>query len=223
MTPDQPGENTARRAAPSPSPLRRMDGRIKLLLLLAACFVCQYVPETLLPLWLLALAGLFAVREMRSAGVMTMLRGAAFFIAFWLVMKMGTDILWDGMAWRAALRGALPLCGRLAALTLVGMAFIGLSSPMETGRAAAWFIRPLAGRRVWKPALAVALVAWFLPLTLRLAGDVNAGMRARGLRLPFFKRVFVIIGTALRILEHKAEEIAVGLASRRLDDYRSWE
>lgn len=208
-------------APPSGWP-RRLDPRAKLLLLLSACLVCQYLPAAWLPLWLVGLAGLFLIRDMRRANVLAMLRGAIVFTAFWLLMKVGTDMVWDGLPLMTALTGSLPLCGRLAALALIGVAFVGLSSPMETGRAAAWFIRPFAGANAWKPALVVAFTAWFLPLTLRLAADVNAGIRARGLRLSWRKKAFLLVGTSLRILEHKAAELAVGLASRRLDDRRSW-
>lgn len=254
------------RSFPPPGRLRRLDGRPKLLLLIAACFVCQYLPGAWMPLWLAVLSCLFLSREMRVSGVLAMLRGGLYFVGFWFLMKAGMDWLW-GTDPRSAVLDALPLAGRLLALTLVGMAFVGLSSPMETGRAFAWFIRPLSekhlwlvslplalaawflpsvagmdvrvpafaaavalplfrfaiGGNAWKLALAVALTAWFLPLTLRLAADVAAGMRARGLRLPWRKKALVVVGTSLRILEHKAWELAVGLASRRLDDCRTWE
>jgi biotin transport system permease protein len=102
------------------------------------------------------------------------------------------------------------------------MAFVGLTTPMETGRAAAWFLRPFLGHAAWKPALCIALTAWFLPLTMRLSGQVRSGMRSRGLRLPWRRRVILLVGASLRILEKTAGEVAVGLASRRLDDWRSW-
>lgn len=210
-----------RRPAQPPGPLKRLDGRVKLVLLIAACFVCQYIPVAALPLWLAVLGMLFLNREMRSGNVGLMLRSGAVFIMFWLVMTAGSDMVLGKGVW-ASVAAAMPLCGRLLALTLVGVAFVGLSSPLETGRAAAWFMRPVLGRRVWKPALGIALTAWFLPLTLRVAADVRGGMRARGLVLPFGKRVFLVVGAGLRILERTAGELAVGLASRRLDDWRSW-
>lgn len=204
-----------------PGPLRRLDGRAKLLLLITACFVCQYVPALWLPVWIAVLAALLANREMRSGSVGLMLRSGLVFIAFWLFMTAGSD--WAlGKDLGESIVAALPLCGRLLALTLVGVAFVGLSSPLETGRAAAWFMRPFFGRKVWKPALGIALTAWFLPLTLRVSGEVRAGLRARGLSLPLRKRVLLIAGAGLRILERTAGELAVGLASRRLDDWRSW-
>lgn len=259
------GDGAPSRTVPPPGFLRRLDGRAKLLLLIAACFVCQYLPAAWLPLWLALLSCLFFAREMRAAAIVSMLRGGLYFVGFWFLMKAGMDWLW-GAELRPAVLDALSLAGRLLSLTLVGMAFVGLSSPMETGRALAWFIRPLSegrvwlaapllaaaawflpsvaevdlrvpaiaaaialplfrfgvGNNAWKLALAVALTAWFLPLTLRLAADVAAGMRARGLALPWRKKALVVVGTSLRILEHKAQELAVGLASRRLDDYRTW-
>lgn len=211
----------SRRPALPPGRLRRLDGRAKIVLLVAACFLCQYLPDIGLIPWIAALSGLFLLRDMRAAGVAAMLRGGLYFILFWLAMTIGSDLL-AGKAPYDAVLASLPLGGRLLSLTLVGMAFVGLSSPLETGRAAAWFLRPVVGRWAWKPALAIALTAWFLPQTLRLAGAVSAGMQARGLRLPLRTRIFLLVGTSLRILERKAAELAVGLASRRLDDWRSW-
>lgn len=258
-----------------PGFLRRQDARIKILALVAGCFVCQYLPDPLLPVWLAVLAGLFSAREMRTGGMLRMARGGLYFILFWLVMKLGSDLIMD-LPWRTAIANALPLTGRLTALTLLGLAVVGLASPIEIGMAAAWFMTalldrwfrlpalvaalavwlyvsghgsavalpgllvcglsvfvvlgiagyfagPLIRRRVWKLALAVALTAWFLPLTLRLAGEVLAGMRARGLRLSWRQKAAALVGTSLRILERKADEVAAGLASRRLDDCRSWE
>ena len=210
-----------KRTAAAPTLARRVDGRVKLLLLVAACFVCQYLPAEWLPVWIAVLGTLFSSREMRSGEMRTMLRGGVVFILFWLVMTAGSDFLL-GKGWREIVLAALPLGGKLLALTLVGMAFVGLSSPVETGRAAAWFMRPFLGRRVWKPALMVALTAWFLPMTLRMSGEVRAGMRARGLALSWRKKAFLLIGTSLRILEKTASDLALGLASRRLDDWRSW-
>lgn len=201
--------------------VRRIDGRLKLLLLIAACFLCQYVPEAFLPVWLAALAALFLIPDMRRGGIRAMFFGGLYFMAFWMIMTVGSDLL-AGKPLLDALAAALPLGGRLLALTLVGMAFVGLATPMETGRAAAWYMRPFLGHAAWKPALCIALTAWFLPLTLRLSGQVRAGMRARGLRLPWRRRAFLLVGTSLRILERTAAELAVGLASRRLDDWRSW-
>lgn len=208
-------------AIPPPSRASRLDGRIKLLLLLAGCLLCQYSPQYLMPLWLVALGALFALKEMRTAGILRMLRAGLYFVAFWLAMSMGSDLL-AGKDWREAAGTALPLGAKLLALALIGIAYVGLASPVETGRAAAWFLRPFLGRRAWKPALAIALTSWFLPLTLRLAADVLAGMRARGLRLRWREKAVLVVGTSLRILERQAAELAVGLASRRLDDWRSW-
>ncbi|MCD8138261.1 MAG: hypothetical protein LUE17_00515 [Planctomycetaceae bacterium] len=203
------------------SRIRRLDGRITLLLLLAACFVCQYIPVTYLPLWLACLGSLFFLREMRRVEITAMLRGGLYFMAFWMVMTVGSDLL-AGKPFATAILASLPLGGRLLALTLVGMAFVGLATPMETGRAAAWFLRPVLRSHAWKPALCIAMTAWFLPVMLRLTGQVRAGMRARGLRLSWGRRLTLLVGTSLRILESMAVELAVGLASRRLDDWRSW-
>jgi hypothetical protein len=68
----------------------------------------------------------------------------------------------------------------------------------------------------------VALTSWFLTVNLRLAGDVLDSIRARGLKMPWHKKAMLVAGTSLRILENKADELAVGLASRRLDDWKGW-
>lgn len=201
--------------------LRHIDGRLKMLLLMAACFITQYLPDLWLIAWLVILGGLFLPRTMRMAETRAIVRGGLIFTFFWLAMKAGSD-LFEGAAPTAALTAALPLAGRLVALTLVGAAYVGLSSPVEIAKAAAWFLRPILGRRAWKPALAVALTAWFLPRIVRLAGEVSAAMRARGLTLPWRTKAVLLVGTSLRILFGQADELAVGLASRRLDDYRSW-
>ena len=201
--------------------LRRLDARLKILLLMAACFVTQYLPDELILSWLAALAWLFVTREMRSARIRGMLRGAVAFVLFWVAMKTVSDVI-GGMNIIDALAGAAPIGGRLAALSLIGMGFTALSSPVEIGRAVAWYLRFLIGDRAWKPALAVALTAWFLPQTLRLAGQARASIQSRGLKLSWWKRVYVVVGTALRILDGKASELAVALASRRLDDGLAW-
>lgn len=210
-----------RLAFPPPGWAVRLDGRLKILLLLAACAVSQRLPAMWLPVWLAGLACLFAIREARSRWVLGMARGGVVFALFWLAMKALTD-WWGGQPIAQALWGGLPLAGRLLALTLAGALFAGLSSPLETGRAVAWGLRPVMGRRAWKPALMVALVAWFLPLTLRLAGEIGTAIRARGLRLSWWRRVVLTVGTALGILFRKADDLALGLASRRLDDERVW-
>ena len=206
---------------PAPGFLRRLDARMKLPLLMAACLIGQHLPNAWIAPWLLLLSCMFFAREMRFGGVMAMARGGLWFVAFWLALKALSAML-DGTAPVQAFVESLPTALRLAALVLVGMAFVGLSSPLETGRAAAWYLRGFVGDRAWKPALAVALVAWFLPVTLCVTGEVLTAMRTRGLQLPWRKKMVLLAGNSLRILERKAAEVAVGLASRRLDDDRSW-
>lgn len=205
----------------APPPPFMLDGRLLLLLLIAACFVCQYIPAGLLPAWLLLLACLFIPKKMRNDATRRMLRGGAFFVLFWFAMVALSDLT-AGKGWRESAAAALPLGARLFALTLVGTAYAGYVSPVTTGKAAARFLRPLLGRPAWRPALAIALTAWFLPQALRLSSDVRLAMRARGLALPWRRRALLVVGTSLRILEAKADELAVGLASRYLDDERTW-
>ena len=210
-----------KRLVPPPRAFFRMDGRVKLFLLIVACFIDQYLPASVLAVWIAAQAALLFAPELRQGQVGVMLRAGLYFILFWLVMTVGSDLLL-GKPFAASLEAALPLALRLLGFTLTGIVFVGMSQPLETGRAVAWALRPILGKQAWKPALALALTAWFLPVTLRLTGRVREGMRARGLRLPWHKKASLLLGTSLRILEDMASELAVGLASRRLDDYRSW-
>ncbi len=216
--PDYPA---AQRPTTPPGWLRRLDGRVQIILLVLACFITQYLPTTWLPLWLAFLACLFLMREMRVFKVLALARGAATFTLIWFGMKLVSDLI-SGVPSVQALVDALPVAGKLIALSCIGTAFVGLSSPIETGRAMSWYLYPLLRKNAWKPALVMALTAWFLPITLRLAGDVLGAMRARGLKMPWRKKALLVIGTSLRILEHRAGELAVGLASRRVDDQRTW-
>lgn len=198
---------------------RRVDARLKLILLLVASFITQYQAEWFLPFWLLLLCGLFIHPEMRTLEARRMLRGGLVFSLFWFVMVMAY-LAWDmdgnvtAAAWLA-----LPMTLRILALTIAGTAFVRLASPLESGRAAAWFLRPFIGRRAATAGLALALVAWFLPIALRLVGDINASLKARHVRLGLLRKVFLVSGTALRLMEKKAWELALGISSRKLEEF----
>lgn len=160
-------------------------------------------------------------RDMRTVRMRGLLRGGVFFVLFWFVLKTGADWM-EGVAVATAARAALPMAARLLALAGIGMAFVGLSSPMELGKALVWYLRPVFGKNAWKPALVVALTSWFLPITLQLAGQVADTVRARGLRLGLWRRMYYTVGAALRVLLGKADQLAVGIASRRLDGDEGW-
>lgn len=203
-------------------PVRRLDARCKLALLLAGSFFIQYLPPWCLIPWIALLCLFYLHREMRTAEAAAMTRGAAIFTAIWFVL-LYLYLLWQaGGGWLAAFWQALPFTGRLAAWALLGIAFTRLSPPVETGKAVAWFVRPLFGRHAWKAGLGMALVAWFLPLGLHLVADINASIRMRRIRLGWRRRAYLVTGTALRLMEKKAWELAVGIASRRLDEDKAW-
>ncbi|MCC8179534.1 MAG: energy-coupling factor transporter transmembrane protein EcfT [Planctomycetes bacterium] len=204
-----------------PSVLTRLDGRIKILLMLASCLFTQYLPPRYYPIWLAVLLCLFANKEMRTVRIRQMARGGIWFILFWLAVKSVSDYF-GGATPTAAFLGAAPFALRLAALTLIGMAFTAFSSPPEIGRAVAWYIRPVAGKHAWKPAVVVSLTAWFLPQALRLPAQVAEAVRARGIALPWWRKIVIIAGTTLRILRRQADAAAIGLASRRLDQDTAW-
>lgn len=200
---------------------RGMDGRAQLALLLASCFATQYLPDGLLPFWLAFLGLLFLLPAARGGAAGSMLKGGVYFTLFWLAMKAGSDAF-GGMGIAASLLSGLPLAGRLLALTVIGAIFVAVASPLAIGRAVAWFLSPLLGRNAWKPALAIALTAWFLPQTLKVSADILAAMRARGLRLSWRRKALLLAGALLRILERRAAEVAIGLASRGLDNSRTF-
>ncbi len=195
----------------------KLDARIKLLLLLAASFITQYQAEWFLPIWLVLVCGLFIHPEMRTMEARRMLRGGVVFSLFWFLMVVAY-LVWDmdgnltGAAWQA-----LPMTLRILTLTIAGTAFVRLTSPLESGKAAAWFLRPFLGKRAATVGLALALVAWFLPIALRLVGDINASLKARHVKLGLFRKIFLVSGTALRLMEKKAWELALGICSRKVD------
>lgn len=204
-----------------PRTVSRLDARIKIALLLAGSFATQYLPPAWLPFWLAALCLLYLHREMRTAEAYAMTRGAAIFSVVWLAL------LYIYLAWQAggkpgAFLSALAFTGRLAAWALMGIAFTRLSPPVETGKAVTWFLRPFFGDKAWRAGLGLALVAWFLPLGLHLVADINGSLRMRRIILPWRKKIFLITGTALRLMEKKAWELALGIASRRLDSSQTW-
>jgi hypothetical protein len=198
---------------------KKLDARLKLVLLLVVSFITQYQAEWFLPLWLVLLCGLFIHPEMRTLEARRMLRGGLVFSLFWFVM-VAAYLVWDmGGDAAAAARLALPMTIRILSLAIAGTAFVRLSSPLESGRAAAWFLRPFIGRRAATAGLALALVAWFLPIALRLVGDISASLKARHVRLGLFRKAFLVSGTALRLMEKKAWELALGISSRKMEDF----
>ena len=210
-----------RGAVGAPAEPSRLDPRLKILLLLAGSFAIQYLPAAYLPLAPVLMSGFFLFREMRTEAAVRMARGGFFFALFWLAVMIAASAGEKG-GLGSALLAALPFTARLASLSIAGIAFARLSPPVETGRAVAWFARPFAGNRAWRIGLALALVAWYLPTILRLAGDVRTAMRARRLKPTWRQQARLIPGTALRLMGKKADALALGLASRKLDDDRAW-
>ncbi|MDR0361896.1 MAG: hypothetical protein LBJ46_04315 [Planctomycetota bacterium] len=200
---------------------RRLDARLKVLLLLGCSILTQYLDGLQAAVWLAFLCCLFLLRDLRTGMAMRLFRGGAVFAAFWFLVQFFASAF-DGVELVAAAEEALPFAGRLIALVVLGIAFVSLTPPVQTGKAVTWFLTPFLRGNAWKAGLALALVSWFLPNCLGLVGKAGDAARMRGLALPVRTRARLAVGAALRTLETQADLIALGLASRRLDRPRVW-
>lgn len=203
------------------SPIMRLDARLKILFLLGGSILTQYLSGGRLAVWLAALCALLCLRDLRTRATLRLLRGGALFSAFWFCAQFVASLFKDKPAADAAL-DALPFAGRLLALAILGIAFVAVTPPIQTGKAATWYLSPFLRTGAWKAGLALALVGWFLPNCLDLIGKTGEAARARGLTLNWRARVRLTVGAALRTLEKQAETLADGLASRRLDHPGVW-
>ncbi len=115
---------------------------------------------------------------------------------------------------------------RLATLMGVGLALTGLTSPYSLGLALAWCLgwvpARLGGRNVWKCALALALMAQYLPAVHHILGQVRLAARSRGLPdagIAYWRMAFAHI---FRLLSLRPWAQAVAVVSRGLDAPERW-
>lgn len=170
-----------------------------------------------------------------------MLRRSFRIALFWAGLKFVFDAL--GLVWSAygstegaiALQAALsaPLPGyayaagllfvRLLALMLAALALTLAFSTRSLALALGWFLRPLGAERAWKPALAFALMAQYLPRIHRVAAQTRLAAQSRRLPssgLAYWKLAFPQM---FRILAESTWSQAVGIAGRGLDRAEAWQ
>lgn len=159
------------------------------------------------------------VRRRRTPG---MVRGLVRFCAFWGLLKFALDMLVEVPDVAGALAGAALLSGRLALLGGIGMALTLAVSPRALALALAWLLRPLMGDAAWRPALALALMLHFLPLTQRTVAQVLQSAAQRQPHGGLRRRLTLVPAAILRILGQRTWQQTVALAVRGLDTAEAW-
>lgn len=148
-------------------------------------------------------------------------RTALFFVALWSGLKFMLDI-WAGGPWSEALTAALGLGLRLSVILFLGLSLALSTSPRALGAGLAWFLRPLAGDRAWRIALALALMIHFLPLSLAAAVGVNQSLSRRWPRCPWPQRLRLVPLGVLRVLGQATWQQTLAVAARGLDQPSAW-
>lgn len=164
------------------------------------------------------------------------------FAAFWAGIKLFFDIanllwrLWPQLA-AAGLPHAFPLLAaglpppledalllflRLLTLMAAALALALHLSPRSLALAVTWFLRPLAGKNAWKPALALALMAQYLPRIHHISAQTRLAARSRGLPDSGLAYWRIALPQVIRLLSQSAWGRAVGIVSRGLDCPEAW-
>ncbi len=211
-------ESPASPAAP-PQPL---DPRLKLVLTLGFGLLLWYGGP-----WGQALIGsglvLLHLRQgLRERGRLRLLRAGALFALFWTLAACLLG-LWQGLDWLPALERGFWLGLRLFLLLLLGLALALGSSARELGLGLSWYLRPFLRERAWLPALALALMLHFLPLTLQTLFTVRRMDALRAPQRPLWLRWSLQAQTALRVLAQSAWQQTMALAARGLDSPEAWQ
>ena len=197
--------------------------------------------------YLLGLALIWKAFELKKQAPTKALGRMFVFCAFWFFMVVIFDLLQHfSIIWQKLSHGENPfvleasqsamlsqevlLAGRkasllflrLLALLWATLVLTSLCSPRRLGLALTWFIRPLSPQNAWRPALAVALMAQYLPLILRMASNAKIGIASRGFKttglaywLRFFSQLF-------KLLVQSTQYQAVAVVLRGLDTMQAW-
>ena len=194
------------------------------LLLVALCYgilVWQVGPLGLAAIGM-GVLGALAHPFMRRRHTPGMVRGLVRFCAFWGLLKFALDMLVATPDVADALAGAALLSGRLALLGGIGMVLTLAVSPRALALALAWALRPLMGDAAWRPALALALMLHFLPLTQRTVTQVTQCAARRQPHGGLRRRLTLVPAAILRILGQRTWQQTVALAVRGLDTPEAW-
>ena len=111
---------------------------------------------------------------------------------------------------------------RLLVLMSTALALTSLTSPRSLGLALTWLLRPFAGRHAWKPALALALMAQYLPQIHRISGQTRTSARSRGLPHTGLQYWRIALPHMFRLLAHSTWKQALAIAGRHLATSEAW-
>lgn len=245
-----PPEGPRAGVPPLPDPPDPPDPRLHLLLAGSYGVLVWHLPPLGLAVVAAGLAGLFAASPLRRRLRPGMLRGHAWFVLVWVVLRFALACLgpaaapvsvigtggdageggvfdalrfaWpDGPLLAHAAREAALLGVRLALLIGIGLALALAASPRALGLALVWLLRPVLGARAWQPALGVALMVHFLPMAQGTFAHVSRAANLRG-PLPLRRRALLLPAAVLRILGQRTWTQTVAVAARGLDHPEAW-
>lgn len=158
------------------------------------------------------------------------------FVLFWALSYFLLQ-LWEhhntaGIA-RHALYGALIFGGRLFAVLGLASVLPLCLSAITTGRVLTWYMqRPallFSGRirekmleAAWKAGLSLAIMAAFLPQTLRAIKALSQSLKLRAPHLPLRRRLGILGMSALRLMGGRTWDMSVSIAVRGLYCAEPW-
>lgn len=156
------------------------------------------------------------------------------FALFWALSYFLLQIWEHGSASAGpALWGALVFGGRL--FTVLGLALLLplCVSAVTAGRALAWYIQRVGllfrGRTrarvmqaAWKAGLGLAVMAAFMPRVFRALKGLSQNLRVRAPHLPFYRRLWLLGLSALRLLGGQTWDMAVSITARGLYRAEPW-
>lgn len=112
---------------------------------------------------------------------------------------------------------------RLLVILGAALALTFSFSPPAIALAVSRFLRPLAGRRAWTAALALALMARYVPRIHALCAQTKIAAQSRGLPRRGLARLRIWLPHVFRLLACDTWTQALALASRRLDVPEAWQ
>lgn len=186
--------------------------------------IWQLTPLALIPI-AACLGYLVMLPRVRSGQQPGTIKTMLLFCLFWGGVKFALDITLPNINGNISLErcliDALLLSARLALLSGIGILLTLWASPRALGLSLAWLLRPFLGSYAWRPALALALMIHFLPITQQTIHNIRQSMVKRH---PYGKirRIVLLPAAVLRILSQKTWHQTVAVAMRGLDTPEAW-
>lgn len=200
----------------------RFDPRLKILLALwYSLWTWHLSPEGLTVLVGVLFAAVL-LAPVRDTGLK--LRSVLFFVGFWVFLKLGLDFFWpENVLPRELLwQNSLELGLRLLGVMLIGYLLAGVSTQIETAKAAGFLLKPVAWKRAWKVALTLALMLHYIPIVGRTATQTRQAMRLRCSHLSWHRRTGILVQSVLRTMGQTTWDQTLALVSRGMDRPEAW-